>query len=171
MFCRTILIYCIFRIIAIQPPTDLRIVITAGYIVESNLGIVVVATITEGVDCSNTNRSRIVDSAYTPSIVGVACNDRAGVVGDSDDVALKVLQEVVRSTVVLDTANSILVIPECYECIIAPSFTEYLCTVKQVVVYNTAYSLAGTNTVSIVGVFVAVEGVKLTSLSLSNCMT
>jgi hypothetical protein len=34
----------------VYPPTDLRIVITAGYIVESSLGVVVVPTVAQRVD-------------------------------------------------------------------------------------------------------------------------
>ena len=38
------------RIIRINPPTNLRIVITAGYIIEPGLGVVVIAAVTQGID-------------------------------------------------------------------------------------------------------------------------
>ena len=64
-------------------------------------------------------------------------------VGDGNNVALQVLQEVVGHTVIHDTANAVLVVVEGNENILAPYLTENLGTVK--------------------GVGVAVEGVYIIS--------
>ena len=89
MFRRSELIYRITNIITIQKPPNLRIVITAGYIVESNLNIVVVTTVSVWVYCGDRYiRAVGDDSALTPCIVGVACNGVGIFIGNSNYVAL-----------------------------------------------------------------------------------
>ena len=41
----------------------------------------------------------------TPRIVGISCNNRSGVVGDRNDIALQVLIEIVCGIVMFDSAN------------------------------------------------------------------
>ena len=67
-----------------------------------------------------------------------------------------------RSTIVDNTADRILVIVDGNERILAPSFAENLSSVKRVLVFNTVNRLACSDAVCIVGVGIVVEGLKLT---------
>ena len=95
--------------IPIDKPTDLGIVVSALQIIQPDLFVVVVSTISEGVDGCDTNRI-LRNSTYTPRIVGVSCNGLCILINNSDYVALQVLYKVIRSMVVKNTTGTILVI-------------------------------------------------------------
>ena len=81
--------------ICINKPSGIGIIIPTLEIIQPNLFIVVVTTITEGVNgCDLAIRRVKFDFRYTPSIVGVSCNSFGILINDSDYVALKVLDEV-----------------------------------------------------------------------------
>jgi hypothetical protein len=72
-------------------------------IIQPNLFIVVVTTISEGVDCCNlASRGINLNLRYTPSIVGISCNRLSILVNDADYVALQVLDEVVGNNRVVE---------------------------------------------------------------------
>ena len=110
MFCRTILIYCIFRIITIQKPTDLRIIITALEIVQSRILIIVVPTVAEGVDGGDVDGGDVHrNGGDAPRVVAIARDDLAVRIGDGDDVTLQILLEIVRG-IVENTTHAVLVV-------------------------------------------------------------
>ena len=88
----------------------------------------------------------------TPRIVGVSCNRLCIFIDDSDYIALKVLEEVIRLIIIENAANAVLIIIKRNECIAVPFFTQNLSTVKSVGVFNTADSLACSDAVCVVGV-------------------
>ena len=77
------------RIIRINPPTNLRIVITAGYIIEPGLGVVVIAAVAKGVDVPDEGRIRGLFAVSTmhgivaPRAIGAAAQ-RDAAVNDDD---------------------------------------------------------------------------------------
>ena len=66
------------RIIRINPPTNLRIVITAGYIIEPGLGVVVIAAVAQGIDMPDEAGGSVLLSVFivhgvvAPRAVGAA---------------------------------------------------------------------------------------------------
>ena len=70
-----------------------------------------------------------------------------------------------------DTTDRILIVVERNKYIIAPSFTENLCSVEYISMLNSANSLACSYSICIIGVSVAVKGLKLTPLFPSQSMT
>ena len=80
------------RIIRINPPTNLRIVITTGHIVEAGLGVVVIAAVTQGVDVPDEAGRGvllsvcIVHGVVAPRAVGAAA--QRDTAGNDDDLWL-----------------------------------------------------------------------------------
>ena len=99
----------------------------------------------------------------TPSVVRVSCNSLGCLVYNSNDISLQILDEVVGNIVVKNTANAVLVVVQRNEGVFAPSFFEDLGAVQRVGMRYTTHRLAGTNTVGVIGVGVAVEGRKLSA--------
>ena len=141
-------------------------------IIQRGLFIVVVTTISEGVNCCDLTAGRILrNSTYTPSIVGVSCNCISIFVNNGDYITLQILDEVVGNRVVNNTANAVLVIVKRNESIAVPSLAENLGSVKSVGVLYAIYCLTGTNTICIVGVGITIKRLKLTSLFPSQRVT
>ena len=138
-------------------------------IIQTNLFIVVITTISEGVNGCNIyilgkigvgNRT----CYSSPSIVRVSCNGLSILINDSDYITLQVLDEVVGNIVIKNTAYGILVIVKRDKRISVPSLTKNLGAVKRVGMENTVDLLAGSDAVGIVGVLDIVKLLKLTSL-------
>ena len=72
--------------------------------------------------------------------------------------------------VVDDTANAVLVVVEGNEGVFAPSLAEDLGAVEGIGVKNAVYRLAGTNTVGVVGVGVAVVRFELSAPIIPFCL-
>lgn len=80
-------------------------------VVHPDFGIVIVAAVAVGVDGGDIAVGGILhDGAFTPGVVGVLCDSFAVLVGNGDDVALQVLEEVVAQTTIVQTADGILVV-------------------------------------------------------------
>ena len=118
---------CRNKSICIDPPTNLRIVITAGYIVESRFGVVVIPPIPEGIERAdnpllNRCRARLGGNrAVAPCVIGVRAYLGSVFRVDGDDVPLQVLLEVVGveyifgitlASVLQPDGSVVLVIPE-----------------------------------------------------------
>ena len=84
------------RIIRIYPPTNLRIVITAGYIVEPCLGVVVIAAVAQGVEVANRRVAAVVHRAVAPCIIVVGCSEFAARIEDGGHIALRVEDVVIE---------------------------------------------------------------------------
>ena len=80
------------------------------------------------------------------------------------DIALQVLDEVIRSVIVKDTADAVLVVIERDEGVVAPSFTQNLGAVERVGVLDASHRLARPDTVGVVGIGIAVKAMKLSAL-------
>ena len=99
------------RLVCIDKPSDTGIIISTLKIVHPNLGIVIVATVAEGVDGGDGAVGGIRgDGTYTPGIVGIASNHVTVVIRNSNDVALEVFQEVIGDIVIQNTADAVLVV-------------------------------------------------------------
>ena len=72
---------------------------------------------------------------------------------EADYITLQVLQEVVGSTIVENTAYGILIIVEGNEYVALPSLAKNLCSVKGIGVLYAANSLARSDAVCVVGIF------------------
>ena len=139
--------------------------------IQTNLYIIVVASVSERVNsCNNTG---VIGDYCTnaPGVVGVACNRLCVLINDGDYVTLNILDEVVGNRVVKNTAYGILVIVKRDKRIAVPSLTENFGTVERIGVENTVNRLARSDAVCIVGVDIVVKGLKLTSLFPSQSMT
>ena len=120
-----------YRIVCIDKPTNICIIISALEIIQLNLFIVVVATVSEGVNGCNLAFGRIkLDFRRAPSIVRISCNSLCILINDSDYITLQVFNEVVGNSIVEKNANTVLVIVEGNKSISVPSFTKNLCSIK-----------------------------------------
>ena len=79
-------------IICVNKPTNLRIIITAGYIVEFCLGVVVVASVPQRVNAGHIAGR---GEELAPGVVGVGGDAGSAAVQNAHDVALQVGQVVV----------------------------------------------------------------------------
>ena len=142
-------------------------------IVHSGLFVEIVTSVAERVNGGNA-ASRVVlhNGRHTPSIIAISADDTTVLVGDCNDVSLQVLLEVVGLTVVDNTADRILVIIQRNQnilvslclLIIVPALTQDLGAIQDVIMLDTCDRLAGTDTVGIVSVGVAVKLLQLAAL-------
>ena len=92
--------------ICINPPTDLRIIITAGYIVEPRLHIEVITAVAYGVNVSDGNAgvgfAVGIQNVYelAPRVIDILRYGLEVIIQDTGDVALKVLDQVIASRAV-----------------------------------------------------------------------
>ena len=165
---------CRNKSICIDPPTNLRIVITAGYIVESRFGVIVIPTIPERIECAdnpllNRCRTRLGGNrAVAPRIVCVRAYLGSVFRVDGDDVPLQILLEVVgvkriRSiglVSVLQPDGSAVLIIEVYKEVVRglrattalrrPCLGDDLGAVQRVVVNRTAGCLDGSDAIGVI---------------------
>ena len=161
-----------FNIIRIDKSTNARIIVPTLEIIQSNLFIVVVTTVTEGVNiCNLAIRCIQRNGRNTPSVVRISCNSLSILVNDSNYVALQVLDEVVGNIVVENTAYRILIIVERNKRIVPPCFTENFRAVKGVGMLNFADCFARPDTVGVVGVNIVVKGFQLSVFFPGQSMT
>jgi len=85
-------------------------------------------------------------------------------VGDGNDIALEVFQEVIGRIIIQDAADAVLVVVQGDQNVIAPGFTEDFGAIQRVGMLETIDSLGSTDTVGIVGVCVVIKGFELTAL-------
>ena len=127
--------------------------------------VVVVATVAVGIDGGDIAVRAIPrDCTYTPGIVGVSCYGLCILVDDRNYVALQILLEIVRYTVILDAANTVLVVIQGDQGVAVPSLSQYFSTVKNIIVSNSIDCLARPNAVGVIGVGIAVKGFQLSAL-------
>ena len=98
--------------VCINPPTDLRIVITAGYIVESRLVVVEVATVAEGVEEAGGGGIGDGASVYVCNrkelsvfIVRISVNNSTGIIVEGNNIPLQVFGEIVGTAVDVDACG------------------------------------------------------------------
>ena len=142
-------------------------------VVHFDFFVEIIASVAEGVNGGNAaSRFVLHNGRHTPSVIGVSADDTTVLVGDCNDVSLQILQEVVGHIVVDDTADRILVIIQRNQnilislclLIIVPALTQDLGAIQDVIMLDTCDRLAGTNTVGVVGVGVAVKALQLATL-------
>ena len=163
----------IASLIRIDKPCELGIIIPALEVVHSDLFVKIVGSVAEGVNGSNA-ASRVVlhNGRHTPSIIAISADDATVLVGDCNDVSLQILLEVVGLTVVDNTADRVLIVIQRNQnilislclLIIVPALTQDLGAIQNVIMLDAAHSLAGTNTVGVVGIGVAVKPLQLAAL-------
>ena len=130
-----------------------------------DLIVVVIAAIAVGVDSGNIAAGGIAgDGASAPGIIGVVGNGSAAGVGDANNIALQVLQEVEGRIIVNNAADIFLNIIQRNQNILAPDFLQDLRTVKGVGVLDIAYCFTGPDAVSVVCVTILTEGLQLPAL-------
>ena len=153
-------------------------------IVHSDFFVEIVGSVAEGVDICNVDAIGQLcagDNAGvgTPSIIAISADDNTVLVGDCNDVSLQVLLEVVGLTVVNNAADRILVIIQRNQnilislrnLIIVPALTQDLGAIQEVIMLDTGDRLAGTDTVGVVGVGVAVKLLQLAAFFPSQGVT
>ena len=152
-------------VITIQKPPDFRVVIAAGYIVETNLTIIVVTTISERVNGGDGAAGGIrCHCADAPGVVGVSCDGSRILVYNSHYVALQVPAEIVRLLVVHYAAHALLIVIYRLQSIAAPSLAEDSRAVEYVRMLYAVYRLARPDAVGVVGICVVVKGLELSAL-------
>ena len=139
--------------ICIDESTNNRIIIPTLQIIQPNLYIVVVTTVSEGVDICN---SRIggtgLDRRNTPCIVGIFGNSLSILVNNSNDITLQVLDEIIRGVVIKNTTNTFFIVVDRNKRTGSPRFTQDFCTLKSIGVLYAPYCLARSDTIRIVGI-------------------
>ena len=142
-------------------------------IIQRNLGIVVVTTISEGVDgCDIAFGTILDDGTNAPGIVGVAGYSFGILIHDLNDITLEILVEVERRIIVKDTTDRLLVVVQRNQgilvglcrLIVVPALTQNLGAVQGIHMLNAIHGLAGTDAVGIVGIGVTVKGLQLSAL-------
>ena len=152
-------------IITIQEPANHRVVVPGLEVVHGDLGIVVIAAIAVGVNGGDIAVGVIeCNGANAPCIVGVLCNDRAAGIEDLDDIALQVLPEVEGRTVIDNTADGLLSVVQGNQSVAAPGLLQDVSAIQDVGMLDAVYSLGGSDTVGIVGIGIAAEGLQLPTL-------
>ena len=148
-------------IICIQESPHIRNIIPALQIILCNFGIIIVATVTEGVNCRDIHTVgklgvRYHTCASTPSIVGVLGDLFSVSVNNGDNITLQVFKEIIERAVVKNAADVFLVVVEGNEYVVTPSLAQDLGAVEGVSMFDTAHRLARADAVCVVGVGVAV---------------
>ena len=134
-------------------------------VVHADLGIVVVASVAEGVDGGNGTAGGVICSCtYAPGVVVIAGNRCATGVGNTDDIALQVLLEVERLLIIDNAADAVLGVIQGNQNIIAAGLFQDLRTVQSIGMCPVRCSLAGSDAVGIIGVYVFAEGLQLPAL-------
>ena len=97
---------CCYQGICIYKPTDYRIIITAGYIIEAGFRVVVVTTVAQGVGCADGScHAAGGGEQLAPGAVLVGDYPAACVTEDANDVTLEIVLVVVgdlRAAVLVD---------------------------------------------------------------------
>ena len=166
--------------ICTHKPTHIRIIIPTLEVVHSDLFVEIVPSIAERVNGSNA-ASRVVlhNGRYAPGIVGVSADDFTALIGDGDNIALQILLEIVGLAVVDDTADRVLIVIQRNQdilislrsLVIVPGLTQDLGAIQDVIMLDTCDRLAGTDTVGVVGVGVAVKLLQLAAFFPSQGVT
>jgi len=133
--------------ILIYKSADLRIIVSALQIIQFRFGIVIITTISERVDISNVRfyfgNISAVGIGYckllAPRIIGISCNDSTRIIGNRDYITLKVLIEIICSTVISNSANGSVEIVQGNKSIAAPDFLYDIRSVKNVFMLNSVY--------------------------------
>ena len=142
-------------------------------IVHSDLFVEIVGSVAEGVNGSNAASRRVLHNGrHAPGIVGIACNGFTVLINNGDYIALQVLLEIIGLAVVDNTADRVLIVIQRNQnilislssLIIVPALTQDLGAIQEVIMLDTCDRLAGTNTVGVVGVGVAVKLLQLAAL-------
>ena len=142
-------------IIRINPPTDLRIVITAGYIIESSLGVVVIASVPQGVDAGQIAGG---GEELAPGVVGVGGDGGSAGVEDAGYIALQVGQVVVGDGVrggtgfVGEGVGIAALIVEEFQLFAVVILGDQLAALPEVLVLHAVNGLGKPEAVSVVGV-------------------
>lgn len=138
-------------IVRIDKPPHARIIIPTLEIIQICIGIVVIATISKGINrCNSGGILRYGTNA--PSIVGISRNGLSVLVNDSNNVTLQVLDEIIRGVVIKNTTNTFLIIVDRNKRTGSPRFTQDFCTLKSIGVLYAPYCLARSDTIRIVGI-------------------
>ena len=152
-------------LIRINKPPDDRIIIPGLEVVHGDLRIEVITSVAEGVNGGNVAAGGIgSDGTHAPGVVAVGGDGGAVQVGNGNDIALQVLQEVVRRTIVQDAADGIRVVIQRDQLIGTPGLRQNLGAVQLVGMGDTVHRLAGADAVGVVGVGVVVKGLQLPAL-------
>ena len=100
--------------VGVNEPADGRVIIAALEVVEAGLGVVVIATVAQGIDVPDEGGRSvlhtfvIVHGVVAPRAVVVGGNERTGGIQKGNDIALRVEDVVVEGrghSVLRDTAN------------------------------------------------------------------
>jgi len=90
---------------------------------------------------------------------------------NGDNVILQILKEVVGGIVVEDTADTVFVIVQGNQGVVAPGFAEDLYTIQRIGVLYPVNGLTGTDAIGVVGIGVAVKRLELSALFLRQVFT
>lgn len=151
--------------IAVQESANIGIVISTLQVIHPNFIVIVITTIAVGVDgCNVAGRGVGNNGANAPDIVGILCNHICLIIQNSYNIALQILVEVEILAVEADTADGLLIVVQRNQHILAPGFPEDLGTIQHILMPDTIDSLAGTDTVGIVGIGNAVKRLELAAL-------
>ena len=147
-------------------------VIAALEVVHTDFGVIVVATITVGVDGGDGAIRSVRDNrTNAPSVIGITRNSFNVLIENRYNVTLQIFLEIERLIVVHDTADAVLVVIQRDNGVVVPFFAEDFGAVEGVNMIHTVNSLARADAVGVVGIAVAVERFQLPTLFPCQCVT
>ena len=161
--CQTPIRAEIVNLIRIYKPTNLRIVVPAGYIIKSRLGIVVIASISYRIDIGDIGRIGYCRTACVldgkdsaPCVISIVCDDCIILVTNRNNVALQVFEEIILlsgcSVKVLDSVNCAVFIIAVKQILTAPCFLDDPAAFGDIGMRDAANRFGCTDSVSIVGI-------------------
>ena len=141
--------------IRIDESADFRIIVAALEVIEPSLGIVIVATVAEGIDGCNSSGG---GQHFAVGIVGITARQRTVSVQDHHHVALQVGHEIVHRAVVLHGVGSAVIGIEEVQNIsgligtVVPNLPQQLAAGIGIDAGNSTNRLAGTHTAEVVDI-------------------
>ncbi len=111
------------------------------------------------------------DGAFTPSIIGILSDYLGITIGNSNNIALKVLLEIVGRIIEDNTADGVFVIIKRNQGVFAPSFPQDLGSIEGISVLDTINGFRSSDAIGVVGKLNVIVGFKLTALLPGEGMT
>ena len=159
------------QFIRIDKTSNFGVVISTLQIIQFGFCIVIITTVSKRIDGSNSYTAIIGhNGTLAPRIIGISRNDFTLIIGNCNNIALKVLIEIICSAIVLDTTNrtieviQILIYILRATCRIAYNFLDNVRTVENILMDFCTCLLSDTNTVVVVLVRVATKCLELSTL-------
>ena len=130
-----------------------RVVVACLQVIQTGLGIVIIALVAERILCTNRVSTGVGDRTFTPCIISVCgCEFAGGGVGEGYYIALKVVDVIIEMVAAVRHGDTVtLLVVEEAEGLAVGRLGEYLRSVEQVLGRGRAYGFSCSDALGIVG--------------------